>query len=203
MSSWNVFTLWIGFIGSKSTPIIVLSMGICFAATWHLPNHSLTLSFYHPPGAAQRSIKTWAFERKLNCRFNWMSLKAERARYPCCLARAYHLSPVLCAFLVIDNEIWVQNKLLPRPRENRGHSTKLFLVYFEANCYVDAISVSLSVVRNLGISFSILKLDGMCVQWFAFIKRRFPCCFSIFSSIIHQIAKESCFLELLRLLQSL
>lgn len=44
----------IGFIGSKSIPIIMLEDGMYFEAT-----------YIQPPGAAQRSIKTLAFYKKL------------------------------------------------------------------------------------------------------------------------------------------
>lgn len=53
MSCTRVFTLGMARMGSKSTPRMMLPRGMNFAATWH-----------HPPGAAQRSMQTFAEPRK-------------------------------------------------------------------------------------------------------------------------------------------
>lgn len=49
MSWTSVLTFGIGRIGNRSTPRIMLPRGMYFAATWH-----------HPPGAAHRSMQTFA-----------------------------------------------------------------------------------------------------------------------------------------------
>ena len=53
-------------------------------------------------GAAHRSIRTLDFSKKLYFLFNWMSLKAARARYPFSFANLYHLSrrPLPCFFWI-------------------------------------------------------------------------------------------------------
>lgn len=71
MSAIIDLQLGIGMIGTKSTPITRLPTGISFAATC-----------IQPPGAAQRSIRTLDEARKLNRRFNWISLKADLALNP-------------------------------------------------------------------------------------------------------------------------
>jgi retron-type reverse transcriptase len=71
-STWCVTTPRIGLIFSKSTPMIVEPIGIVFAQTCS-----------HPPGAAPRSIATDALDRNSNRLFSWISLNADRARYPC------------------------------------------------------------------------------------------------------------------------
>jgi hypothetical protein len=55
-------------------PTIRLFTGIVLLATWS-----------QPPGAAQRSMQHRADSKKAYFLFNWMSLNAERARYPCSL----------------------------------------------------------------------------------------------------------------------
>ena len=62
ISQTNVLQPGIGLIGSRSTPILMLLMGIYFSATYSL-NYKKT---YHPPGAAHKSTKTLEFCKKLN-----------------------------------------------------------------------------------------------------------------------------------------
>jgi hypothetical protein len=89
ISSWKVMTLGIGLMAARSTPMIKLDWGIYFVATWSLKGYetvniiafaSLRSLSYQPPGAAHRSIKTRDFSKKLYFLFNWINLKAERAR---------------------------------------------------------------------------------------------------------------------------
>jgi hypothetical protein len=74
MSSTSVIHLGMGLMATKSTPMMILLAGMCLAATCS-----------HPPGAAQRSITQRAPERKSYFLLSWISLNAERARYPCSL----------------------------------------------------------------------------------------------------------------------
>jgi hypothetical protein len=55
-------------------PTIRLLTGIVLLTTWS-----------HPPGAAQRSMQHRADSKKEYFLFSWISLNAERARYPCSL----------------------------------------------------------------------------------------------------------------------
>jgi hypothetical protein len=89
ISSWKVMTLGIGLIAARSTPMIKLDWGMYFVATWSLKEDetvsgiafaALKALSYQPPGAAHRSIRTRDFSKKLYFLFNWISLKAERAR---------------------------------------------------------------------------------------------------------------------------
>ena len=77
---------------------MTLLTGMYLLATWS-----------HPPGAAQRSIQHFAVSRKLYFLFSWMSLKAERARYPCSLHTGHTVNieeseasngNILCKFVV-------------------------------------------------------------------------------------------------------
>lgn len=76
ISSTRVIHLGMGLIATKSTPIMIEFAGICFAATCS-----------HPPGAAHKSITQRAVERKSYFLLSWISLKADRARYPCSLMK--------------------------------------------------------------------------------------------------------------------
>lgn len=69
ISQTNVLHPGIGFIGSKSTPIFILLIGIYLSATYN-----------HPPGAAHRSTNTFEFDKKSNFLFNYTNLNAARER---------------------------------------------------------------------------------------------------------------------------
>ena len=76
ISQTNVLHPGIGFIGSKSTPIFILLIGIYLSATYNL----FLFIYYHPPGAAHRSTNTFEFDKKSNFLFNYTNLNAARER---------------------------------------------------------------------------------------------------------------------------
>ena len=65
ISYYILIQFGIGFIGSKSIPIIILELGIYFDAT-----------YIQPPGAAHKSTSTLAFCKKLYFLFIYTNLNA-------------------------------------------------------------------------------------------------------------------------------
>src|SRR6266566_9088747 len=69
-----ILSKWIKGSQFLYAPTIRLFTGIVLLTTWS-----------HPPGAAHRSMQHRADSKKAYFLFSWMSLNAERARYPCSL----------------------------------------------------------------------------------------------------------------------